>query len=116
MGRGVGAGPSADQPMPPVDRDVVLVAEGRHRETGLRRPVLTRSGFAKLHRPAFVAVLLAQFGGLFPSGLGDLPGAERSPHASGVTLLRGRHDRRIDDLSAHRQTAAGPQRRVEARK
>jgi hypothetical protein len=115
MGSGMGAAPAADQSVPPIDRDVVFVAKGRDREIHLRRPVLARLGLAELHRPARVTILLAQFGGLLRPALGDLAGLDRRALGLGVALLGGRHDRRIDDLPAHRQIAAGPQRGIKAR-
>jgi hypothetical protein len=46
--------------VPAIDCDVVLVAEGRNGEIDLRRAIPARLGLGELHRPAGIAVLLAQ--------------------------------------------------------
>ena len=56
-GGGIGGLPAPDQPIAPVDRDVVLVAEGRRGDIALELPVRTGLGLGELDRPARITVL-----------------------------------------------------------
>ena len=98
--------------MAAVDADVVLVAEGRHREVDPLRTVLGRLGLRPLDRPARVAVLLGELGGLGLPGIGHTPGLQLRPLGLGVALLGRGHHGRVDDLPAHRQEAGGTQGRL----
>ena len=60
--------------------------------------------------------LLAQLGGLLGPVIGNLASLDRRPLRLRFALLGRGQDRRFDDLSAHRQVAAGPQRGIEAGK
>ena len=71
MAGGVRRPPCADQAMDTVDADMVLVAKGGDRDIDALCAVLGGLGLRKLDRPARVAVLLAQFGGLGFPVLGD---------------------------------------------
>ncbi len=65
MRGGVRRRPLADQAEAAVDRDVVLVAERRDGEIDCREAaVLSWLGLRVFHRPARVAILLGELGGL----------------------------------------------------
>ena len=70
---GVGGGPGADQPVAAVDADMVLVAEHRDGDVDALRAVRRRLGLGVFHRPARVAVLLRQLGGLRAQASGMRP-------------------------------------------
>ena len=72
MGRGIARQPFADQAMLAVDRDVVLVAKRWNGDVdGWDGPILARLCLGELHRPARIAVLLPQLGGLVLPGIGN---------------------------------------------
>jgi hypothetical protein len=50
--------------MSAIDAEMVFIAEGRNRQIDARPPLFVRFGFGVFERPACVAVLLAQLGGL----------------------------------------------------
>ena len=114
VGRGVGRVPAPDQPMLAIDRDMVLVAEGRDGDVDRRnRPVGPRLGLAEFDRPARVAVLVPELGRLRLPGLGDAPVLDGLLFLLGIALL-GRCDKRsVDDLAAHGDVPGLAQRRVE---
>ena len=60
IGGGIGRIPPADQPEAAIDRDVILIAEGRDGDIDVRRAVLLRFGLAELDRPARIAVLVPE--------------------------------------------------------
>ena len=117
IGGGVGRLPFADQAEAAVDRDMVLVAEGRDgdvdRRRGAVRPLLR---LGELHRPARVAILLAQLGGLV------LPGLRNAAFLDRLLLLLAccaasapRRASRRRSARAWRCSPSAAQRRVEAR-
>src|SRR5947209_4546124 len=114
ISRSVGCVPAPDQPMLAIDRDVVLVAECRDGDVDRRnRPVRARLGLAELDRPARVAVLVPELGGLGLPGLGNASVLDGLLFLLGVALL-GRGDQRsVDDLAAHGDVTGLAQRRVE---
>jgi hypothetical protein len=107
MRRGVGHLPLADQPVPPVGADVVLVAEQRDRQVDLRSPVLARLGPGVLDRPTRVPILLPQLGRLLLPPLRHAAFLDRLLLLLGGALLRGGDDRGVDQLSGHGQIAGG---------
>ena len=107
MSGGVGRGPFADQPMPVIDGDVVLIAEGRNRQIDWLGSIPLWLGLGVFGGPARVAILLSDLRGLVLPGVGDAAFADRLLLVLCVALLRRGHDGGIDDLAAHRQKAAG---------
>src|SRR5580700_2558997 len=103
MARRVGGGPAADQAMPAINADVVLVAEGRDREIDTGRTVFTRLGLGVFDRPACVAVLLPQLGRLVRPLCWNAAFLDLALLAVSVALLRRGDNRGIDDLAAHGQ-------------
>ena len=97
-----------------VDRDMVLVAEGRDGDVDRRnRSVRPCLGLAELDRPARVAVLVPELGGLGLPGLGNASVLDGLLLLLGIALL-GRGDQRsVDDLAAHGDVTGLAQRRVE---
>src|SRR5579863_3110843 len=89
---------AAHQLVPSVNADVVFVAE-------VRTPMLLG--------PACVLVLLAVLRGLLLPLLRGLARLHRRIVIAGVALTRRGHDRRIDNLTAHRQIALGLEVTVE---
>jgi hypothetical protein len=84
-----------------IDASVVLIAEGRDRDVALLRlAVLLHLRLRELHRPARIAVLLAQFGWLFYRRIRYLASHEIGFFRVSVALPGRRDDRRIDDLAA----------------
>ena len=69
---GIGRGPFADQSVRVVDRDMVLVTEGGDRNIDLLCAILPGFGLGVFDRPAGIAILLGQLGGLGQSS-GILP-------------------------------------------
>ena len=114
MGCGMGDGPAADQAALAINADVVFVAERGHGNVDLWRAVFTRPGLGEFHRPARVAVLPRQLGGLVHPVRRNVPGLDRRPLSLGVALLRRRHDGGVDDLPAHCQITRRLQRGIEA--
>jgi hypothetical protein len=53
--------------VPAVDAEMVFIAESRNREIDPGFAVLARFGLGVVERPARVAILLSQFGGMRPS-------------------------------------------------
>jgi hypothetical protein len=116
MPRCVGDGEASDEALHPVDADVVLVAKHRHQDL-LRSLALCSLRWrrlpATLEGPAAVAVDLA--------GAGRFPVGGGAAVAQGLLFLvaqpraAGFHNRRIDDLPAHRQIAVLTQHRAEPR-
>lgn len=119
MGVGGAGIPGADQPMRPVDADVVVVAEHRDgkitRLERLRIGTLLHLGFGVLQAPARIAVLLTDLGRLFLPAPRDFALLYRGLLLVGIVLLARWHHGRIDDLAAHRQVAAIGQRCIEVR-
>ncbi len=101
--------------MPAIDRGMVLVAEGGNGDVALLRlSLLGDLGLGELHRPARVAVLLAQLGGLLLPLIRNLARLDVGLLGIAIALLRRRHDRGVDDLPAHRQIASLGEVLVEA--
>ena len=116
MARGIGHRPGPDQAVLPVDRDVVLVAEGRDREVDRRhRSVRLRLRLGELHRPTRVTILLPQLGRRVLPARGDLAGLDRPLLFLGVALPRRRYQARVEDLARHGEIAAFLQPRVKYR-
>jgi hypothetical protein len=92
VSRRVGCVPAPDQPVFVVDRDVVLVAERRDGDVddGLRA-VGALLGLAELDRPARVAILVGELGGLGLPVLRDAPLPDGRLLILGVALF-GRGD------------------------
>src|SRR5690349_21575039 len=114
MRRGIGRRPAADQSVPTIDRDMVLVAERRDRDVDLRYAIFARLGLAELHRPACIAILLAQFRRTLRPLPRDASRLDLSLLSFGVALLRRGDDRGINDLPAHREIASLLQSGVKA--
>lgn len=98
--------------MPPVDADVVLVAEGRDCQIDARRTIVGRLRLRPLHRPTRIAVLLRQLGGLVLPSLRNAAFLDVALLAVAVALLRRRDDRGVDDLPAHGKESSLGQRRL----
>ena len=64
MRRGIADQPAADQPVPAIGVDVVLVAELGDRQIDQRRRARARLGLGRLDGPAGIAVLLGELGRL----------------------------------------------------
>ena len=114
MRRGIGGFAAPDHAMSTVDRDMRLVAIGRDCDVDLRLALRPGLGFAELHRPARIGVLLARAGRLVGPDLGGFfavlyPGLL----VIVVALPRCGHQRRIDDLAGHGQIARAGDRIVE---
>ena len=105
VGRRVGDRPLADHTVAAVGRDMVLVAEGRDRQVHLRLAVRFGLGLGILHRPAGIAVLLAQLGRLARPVIGNAPSLDRLLLAVGIALARRGDDGGVNDLAGHRQVA-----------
>jgi hypothetical protein len=88
-----------------VDADMVLVAKGEDRDIDALCSILGGLGLGELDRPARVAVLLAQFGGLGFPVLGDAAFLDRLLLGLGVALLGRGDDRSVDDLPMARKPA-----------
>ena len=115
MRGGVRRRPFADQPMRPVDRDMVLVTERRDGEIDRRnRSVFPHLGFRVFDRPARIAILLRELLRLVLPVVGNAAVLDRLLLLDRVALLGRGDDRRVDDLAAHRQKAGVAQRRVES--
>ncbi len=98
-----------------VDGDVVLVAEGGNGDIlRMRRSIHLLLRLGELHRPAGVAILLGQLGGLVLPRLGNLARLDVGLLAIAVALLGRRHETGVDDLPAHRQIAGLGEVLVEA--
>src|SRR6201994_5145860 len=115
MRRRVAGRPAADQSVPPINRDMILIPEGWYRDVTLRCAILARLSFAELHRPARVSILLAQLGRALRPARRDTSGFDVCLLGLGVALLRRGDNRGIHDLPAHRQVAGGFELRLEAR-
>src|SRR5271154_3440493 len=113
VARSVRRRPGPDQAMGAVDADMVLVAESRDRQIDALRPVLGRFGFRVFDRPARVAILLAQFGGVALPVLGNAAFLDVLLLGLGVALLGSRNNRGVDDLAAHGEKARLRKRGVE---
>ncbi len=75
---GVRGYPCADEAEAPIDRDTVLIAEGRDRNVDRRlRSVGPLLRLAELHGPARVAIFLPQFRGPLRLALGNAPFLDR---------------------------------------
>lgn len=85
--------PIADQPMSPVDRDVIFVAKSRNSQIDARRLVLARAGLGVFNRPAGVAILLGELGRLLIPILWNTLFLDRLFLSARVALL-GRGDNR----------------------
>jgi hypothetical protein len=64
MRGGVRDQPAADQPVTPIDTDVVLITELRDRHIDHRRLAVTRPGFGGLDGPTRITILLPELGRL----------------------------------------------------
>ena len=93
VARRIGDRPAADQTVPSVNADVVLIAKGRDRKIDARRAVLAQLGLGVLDRPARVTVILTQFGGLVRPFRWNAPFLDVALLAVGVALLRRGDDR-----------------------
>ncbi len=109
MGCGIGHQPFADQAMPTIGADVVLIPEGGDRQVDLLAAILERLGLRVLDGPSRVAILLPEPRRLFLPALGDAALLERLLLGLGVPLLRCGYNARIDELAGHRQIAGRPQ-------
>lgn len=106
--------PGADQTVRPVDRYMVLVAEGWDGQIDRRqRTVLARLGLGVLDHPAGIAILLRQLGRLVLPAVGNAPVLDGLLLGQRVALLGRRHNRGIDDLAGHGKKARGPQGGIE---
>jgi hypothetical protein len=115
MRRGVGHQPAADQPVPAVGADVVLVAVLRDREIDHRAPALARLGLGGLDRPARVAVLLAELGRPVLPALRHPTLLDRLLLGLRVALLGRGDEARVDQLPTHCDIALRPEFAVELR-
>ena len=95
--------------MTTINADMVLVAEGGHRQVHARRAVLGRFGLRPLHRRAGVLVLLRELGGLVRPPGRDAPFLDVALLGIRVALLRGGDDGGVDDLATDRQEACPSQ-------
>lgn len=93
MPAGVSHLPAPDEAVPPVDAGVALVAEDGDGDVGVAGPVLALARLAEHPRPARVAILLAQLGGLVLPVLRDAAGLDRRLLRRGVALARGAETR-----------------------
>ena len=100
--------------MPAVDAEMVFIAESRNREIDPGFAVLARFGLGVVERPARVAILLPQFGGLCCPVVRDAALLDLTLFGLAVALLWRGDDRGIDDLTAHRQKPSRCQRRIKA--
>ena len=100
--------------MPAINADVVLVAEGGDGEIDARSALLARFGLGVFDRPARIAVLLAQLGGLLCPFCRDAAFLDVALLAVGVALLWRGDERGVDDLAAHRQKSGRREHRIEA--
>ena len=99
-----------------VDRDMVLIAEGRDRDVDRRqRAIRLRLGFRELDRPARVPILVPELGRPLLPGGGDAPGLDLLLLLLRVALARRRDQAGIDDLPGHRDVTRLAQHRLEAR-
>jgi hypothetical protein len=89
MGRGVGDLGAADDPVPAIDGDVALVAEGRDRDVDLRLAVRGRLRLRELHRPARIGVFLARLRRLFGPDVGGLLACLDPAFSASVLRWRG---------------------------
>src|SRR5690349_7307711 len=106
MRRGIGRRPAADQSVPTIDRDMVLVTERRNRDVDLRCAIFARLGLTEFHRPACIAILLAQFRWTLRPLPRDASRLDLSLLGFGIALLCRSDDRCIHHLSAHRVRAS----------
>ncbi len=112
--RRVGRQPFADQAMGAIDRHMVLIAEGRNGDADRRLgSVFAGLRLGALDRPARVAVLVAQFGGLLFPILRHAAFLDRLILLARVALF-GRGDQAgVDNLAGHGDVAGSPKRAVE---
>src|SRR5215813_8799722 len=101
--------------MPSIDADVVLVAEGRDGQIDARPALCAWLGLGVFDRPARVAVLLAQLGGVVRPLSRDAPFLDVALLAIAIALFRRGDNRGIYDLAAHRQEPALAPRRTAPR-
>src|SRR5215467_2142799 len=99
--------------MPSIDADVVLVAEGRDSQIDTRPAFFARLSLGVFDRPARVAVLLAQLGGVVRPLRRDAAFLDVALLAIRIALYRRGDNRGIDDLAAHRQEPGRGQCRIE---
>src|SRR5215831_11559423 len=83
--------------MPSIDADVVLVAEGRDSQIDARPALFAWLGLGVFDRPARVAVLLAQLGGVVRPLRRDAAFFDVALFAVGIALFRRGDNRGIDD-------------------
>src|ERR1700749_347608 len=114
MRRGIGRRPAADQSVPTIDRDMVLVTERRNRDVDLRCAIFARLGLTEFHRPACIAILLAQFRWTLRPLPRDASRPDLSLLSFGIALLWRSDDRCIHNLPAHREIASLLQSGVKA--
>ena len=102
--------------MPAVDAEMIFITKGRDCEINPRYAIRARFGLGVLDRPARIAILLAQLGGLLRPRRWDAALLDLALLAVGVALLWRGDDRGVDDLAAHRQKPGRRQRRLKALK
>ena len=97
----------ADEAEGSADRDAALVAEARNRDVDPRLAVSRGLRLGALQRPARVRILLrCPSGFVGPDSSGCLALLDRILLGLDVALLGSGHQRRVDDLPAHREIAA----------
>src|SRR3954463_4269383 len=102
--------PGADQAVTTIDADMVLVAEGGHRQVDARRTVVGRFGLRPLHGPAGVPVLLRELGRLVRPPGWDAPLFDVALLGIRVALLRGGDDARAGPSGWHASAPRGTSR------
>ena len=110
---GIGGFGAADNAVSPIDGDMAFIAEEGNGDVGLRGPIFSRFGLGELHRPADVAVLLAQLRRLLLLGFRNLARLDGGLLPVRIALFGRRYQRCIDDLAANGQIARFRDRMVE---